>query len=230
MKRKSLCLIGFILLLFAMQSCSSKPEQSLLKRYFQAIAMNDKMTMSTMALEPINLDVVSWEIVNVSEEVIEQVSLPGLNKEELEFKKRQEDSVGITMEAREELLDTQYERDNARTRRAKNTLQKKVDELDTKYKEIRAKHDQLQVDYNTAKTASSKEEEITIFSLGAGDDVPNVRELMGNVHFKEVELKIQGKEGIKNYKFYMRQYALRDELLNISRRGRWVIVKFEQIA
>ncbi len=229
MKRKSLCLIGFILLLIAMQSCTSKPEQSLLKRYFQAIAMNDKMTMSTMALEPIHLDVVSWEIVNVSEEVITPASLSGLNKEELEFKKRVEDSVGITMEANEELLDAQYERDQARTRRAKNALQKKVDELDTAYKEIRATHNQLQVDYNGAKTASSREEEITIFSLGAGD-IPNARELTGDVHFKEVELKIQGKEGIKNYKFYMRQYTLKDELLNISRRGRWVIVKFEQIA
>ncbi len=229
MKRKSLCLIGVILLIFAMQSCSSKPEQSLLKRYFQAIAMNDTMTMSTMALEPIKLDVVSWEIVNVSEEVIEPASLPGLNKEELEFKKRVEDSVGITMEAREILLDAEYERDNARTRRAKNALQKKVDELDAKYKEIRAKHDQLQVDYNIAKTASSREEEITIFSLGAGD-VPNIRELTGEAHFKEVELKIQSEESTKNYMFHLRQYTLRDELLNINRRGRWIIVKFEQLA
>ncbi|MCK4645219.1 MAG: hypothetical protein KAU46_03110 [Candidatus Aminicenantes bacterium] len=229
MKRKSLSLTGVILLLFAMQSCTSKPEQSLLKRYFHAIAMNDTMTMSTMALEPIKLDVDSWEIVNVSEEIVEPASLSELNKEELEFKKRVEDSVGITMEAREILLDAEYERDNARTRRAKNALQKKVDELDTKYKEIRAKHDQLQVDYNQAKTASSKEEEITIFSLGAGD-VLNVRELTGDVHFKKVELKIQGKEGTKNYIFHLRQYTLRDELLNINRRGRWVIVKFEQLA
>ncbi|NOR53183.1 MAG: hypothetical protein GQ536_03745 [Candidatus Aminicenantes bacterium] len=229
MKRKSLCLTGVILLLFAMQSCTTKPEQSLLKRYFQAIAMNDTMTMSTMALEPIKLDVVSWEIVNVSEEVSEPASLPRLDKEELEFKKRVEDSVGITMEAREILLDAEYERDNARTRRAKNTLQKKVDELDTEYKEIRATHDQLQVDYNMAKTASSKEEEITIFSLGAGD-IPNARELTGDVHFKKVELKIQGKESTKNYKFYLRQYVLKDELLNINRRGRWIIVKIELLA
>ena len=122
MKRKSLSLIELILILFSMQSCTTKPEQSLLKRYFQAIAMNDTMTMSTMALEPIKLDVVSWEIVNVSEGVIVPASLPELNKEELEFKKRVEDSVGITMEAREILLDAEYERDNARTRRQKNAL------------------------------------------------------------------------------------------------------------
>jgi Skp family chaperone for outer membrane proteins len=133
------------------------------------------------------------------------------------------------MEAKEVLLDAEYERDNARTRRAKNAFQKRVDELDTKYKEIRATHDQLQVDYNMAKTASSKEEEITIFSLGAGD-VLNVRELTGDVHFKEVDLKIRGKESTKNYKLHLMQYNLRDELLNINRRGRWVIVKFEQLA
>ncbi len=165
----------------------------------------------------------------ISEEVIEPASLPGLNKEELEFKKRVEDSVGITMEAREILLDAEYERDNARTRRAKNALQKKVDELDAKYKEIRAKHDQIQIDYNMAKSASSKEEEITNFSLNAGN-IPNLRELTGEAHFIEVELKIQGKEGTKNYKFYLRKYNLKDELLNLSRRGRWVIVKIEQLA
>lgn len=229
MKRKSLTLIGVILLLWAMQSCTSNPEQSLLKKYFQAIAMNDTMTMSTMAIEPIKLDVVSWEIVNVSEDVIKPASLPELNKRELEFKKRVEDSSVITIEAKEILLDAEYERDNARTRRAKNALQKKVDELDAKYKEIRAKHDQVQIDYNMAKSASLKEEEITIFSLGAGD-VLNIRELTGDAHFKEVELKIQGKEGTKNYKLHLRQYNLKDELLNINRRGRWVIVKFEQIA
>jgi hypothetical protein len=80
-----------------------------------------------------------------------------------------------------------------------------------------------------AKTASSREEEVTVFSLGAGD-IPNARELTGDVHFKEVELKIQGKESTKNYKFYMRQYVLKDELLNINRRGRWIIVIFEQLA
>ena len=229
MKRKSLSVIGIILLLFVMQSCSSKPEQSLLKRYFQAIAMNDTMTMQMMALEPIKLDVVSWEIVDVSEEVINPVSLADLDKKEKELKKQYEDSVGITMEAKDILLDAEYERDNARTARAKRALQKKVDDADASYKEIRARHDQLGIDYTQAKTASSREEEITNFSLDAGD-VQDIRTLTGDVHFKEVEVKIQGKEGIKNYKFYLRKYTLRDEAVNYTHRGRWIIVKLEQIA
>lgn len=229
MVRKSLSAIGIILLLFAMQSCASKPEEGLLKRYFQADTMKDTMTMSTMALAPISIAAVSWDIVNVTEEIIEPASLPDLNTNELELKKQLEESVGITMEAKDILLDAEYERDHARTPRAKRALQKKVDELDTKYKEIRARHDQLGIDYNQAKQAALREEEITDFSLDAGD-IPNIRELTGEVHSKEVEVKVQLKEGTKNFKFYLRKYDLKDELLNLHRRGRWVIVKIEQIA
>ena len=62
MKRKSLYTIGVILLLFILQSCTKHPEEGLLKRYFSAIILNDVTTMSTMALEPISMDVESWEI------------------------------------------------------------------------------------------------------------------------------------------------------------------------
>ncbi len=68
MKKKSISVIGVILHLFILQSCTSHPEESLLKRYFSAITLNDVTTMSTMAVEPISMDVVSWEIISVSEE------------------------------------------------------------------------------------------------------------------------------------------------------------------
>ncbi len=148
MKIKSLSTVGVILLLFVLQSCTSSPEESLLKRYFSAISMNDVTTMSTMAVEPISMDVKSWEIVSVSEEKIEPTSLPEMNRLELELKKKVEESVGITLDAKDELLDAEYEQDQARTRAARRAAQNKAKKLQTIYDEIYAVHQQLQTDYN----------------------------------------------------------------------------------
>ncbi len=229
MKRKGLSAIGVILLLFVLQSCTSHPEEGLLKRYFSAIALNDVTTMSTMALEPISLDVESWEIISVSEEIIEPTSLPEMNRLELELKKKVEESVGITLDAKDELLDAEYERDQARTRAARRAAQNKVKKLQATYDEIYATHQQLQTDYNEAKAATAREEQIASFSLGAGD-ITNIRDLTGEVHSKEVDIKVVGKEGTKNYRLYLRMFSLKDEVLNMNRRGQWKIVKFELIS
>lgn len=229
MKKKSLSVIGVILLLFILQSCTSHPEESLLKRYFNAISLNDVTTMSTMAVEPISMDVESWEIISVSEEKIEPTSLPEMNRLELELKKKVEESVGITLDAKDELLDAEYERDQARTRAARRAAQNKVKELQATYDEIYAVHQQLQTDYNEAKTATAREEQIASFSLGAGD-ITNIRDLTGQVHSKEVDIKVVGKEATKNYKLYLMMYNLKDEVLNVNRRGQWKIIKFELIS
>jgi len=229
MKRKSLSAIGVILLLFVLQSCTSHPEEGLLKRYFSAITLNDVTTMSTMAVEPISMDVESWEIISVSAEKIEPASLPEMNRVELELKKKQEESVGITLDAKDELLDAEYERDQARTRAARRAAQNKVKELQTVYDEIYATHQQLQTDYNEAKAATAREEQIASFSLGAGD-ITNIRDLTGQVHSKEVDIKVVGKEATKNYRLYLRMFNLKDEVLNVNRRGQWKIIKFELIS
>lgn len=229
MKRKSLSAIGVILLLFVLQSCTSHPEEGLLKRYFNAIALNDVTTMSTIAVEPISMDVESWEIISVSEERIEPASLPEMNRLELELKKKVEESVGITMDAKDELLDAEYERDQARTRAARRAAQNKIKELQATYDEIYATHQQLQTDYNEAKAATAREEQIASFSLGAGD-ITNIRDLTGQVHSKEVDIKVVGKEATKNYRLYLRVFNLKDEVLNVNRRGQWKIIKFELIS
>ena len=229
MRRKSLSAICMILLIFVLQGCQSHPEEALLKRYFGAIILNDVTTMSTMALEPISMDLETWEIVNVSEEILEPAPLPELNKKELELKKKVEESVGITLDAKDELLDAEYELEKARTRAAKRAAQKKVDELKAKYDEIYATHQLLQKDYNEAKATTAREEHITSFSLGAGD-ISNIRDLTGEVRSKEVEVKVDGKSGTKNYKLYLRRYNLKDEVLNVNRRGQWKIIKFEVIS
>lgn len=230
MKRKIPFMIGIMLLAFILQTCQQRSEEGLLKRYFHALSLNDMTTLSTMALEPVAIEAASWEITSVSEEKIEVTVLPNLNKKESELKKKVEESVGITIDARDELDDAKFELDNARTRAAKRAAQKKVDELQVKYDEIYENHKQLQKDYNEAQAASAREEEITSFCLGVGV-LPNIRDLIGEVHSKSVDVKIVTQEGAaKTYRFYLKRYNLKDESLNISHRGQWKIVKLESLS
>jgi hypothetical protein len=230
MKKKILCLTGVILILVAFNSCSSKPEEGLLKRYFNAVSLSDATTMSTMALNPIKIDFESWEIVNVSEEEVTAAKLAELNQKEMELKKAVEDSVGITYDKGVELDDAKFEYENARSAAAKRQASAKVNQLEEAYREQRDKHNEVQKEYNEAKNAAAKEEEMTLFSLGAGD-LPTVREFTGDVHKKTVDVKIKTKAGeTKTYRFHIRRDNLRDEGLGLDRRGRWVIVRIELLS
>jgi len=232
MVRKIWICIGITFIAFTFFSCSSHPEQGLLKSYFSAVSLNDLTTMSTMAMEPKSLDFQSWEILSVSEESTEPFGIAELNKKELELKKSVEESVGITLDAKDELEDAKYELERARTGAARRAIQRKVDEAQTKYDEIYENHKNFQMQYNDAKADASKEEEITMFSLsGRPDDHPQLRDYTGTVHKKHVDVKITEKEGqVKNYRFYLRRYLVKDESMNHEYRGRWIITKIELIS
>lgn len=228
MNRKILSILGMGLLVFTFYGCSSNPEQGLLDRYFNALSLDDVNTLSTMALEPVDFKFKSWKIVSVSEEVIKPAELFDMNATEQELKKKKDESVGVTLDAKAMLDDAAFERDNARTGAARRAAQKQVDELQIAYDEQYEKHQALQKEYNLAQEAAAKEEEISSFSLGA--EYPTIRNFTGEVASKEVEVQITSDDGaVNNYKIHMRTYTLKDEANNLSHRGRWIIVKFEKI-
>lgn len=233
MRRKGLVILSFVTLLFVFltfQSCKSNPEQQLLSRYFSADAMKDTMTMSTMALEPMSIDVQSWKIAAVTPEKTDPFTLADLNKKELELKKNLENHVGPVMDAEDALYTAQEELKAARTGGAKAAAKKKIDEAQVKFDQEREVHKQLQKDYNDAKAAAAREEQTAIFSLGVRQ-LANIRDLTGSVLSKGVDVSIVGKDGkTKAYKLYLKKYDLMDEAVNLTRRGRWIIVKFEAVS
>lgn len=228
MDRKTLSLLAVILVLCFFCSCSSHPEEALLKRYFAALSLNDNTTLSTMALEPIDISAERWEIINVSEEVVEPFKLLDMNKNELDFKKQLENHVGVTLDARDEWDNVVYEEERARTRAAKRAAKAKADELKVKYDEVLGEHKEMQKNYNEAKAAAAKEEEIATFSLGTGE-LPTIRDFTGEVFKKEVDVKTEAETGVDNYRIYLRRYILQDEATGIHHRGRWIILKFENL-
>lgn len=228
MKRVILSIMGIVLVVFTFYSCSSHPEQGLLDRYFNALSLDDVNTISTMALEPVDFKFKSWKIVSVSEEVIKTAELFEMNTAEQELKKKKDESVGVTLDAKAMLDDAAFEKGNARTGAARRAAQKQVDELQIAYDEQYEKHQALQKEYNLAQEVAAKEEEIASFSLGA--EYPNIRNFTGEMASKEVEVQVTGDDGTdNNYKIYMRNYTLKDEANNLSHRGRWIIVKFEKV-
>ena len=230
MRKKTLFVIGLLVAFLVIPGCSPKPEKGLLARYFNAVTLNDNDTMSSMALEPFQPDMTSWNIVSIGPEKIEPAKLPDLNKAEIEAKKAQDAQIGPTIDADTLLKDAQYEKDTSRSAAGKAAAQRKIDELQVKYDAENAKMQTLKKDYNVAKAAAAAEEEMTMFSLGARE-LPTVRELTGNVHSKDVEVGIKTKAGgMKNYKLIMKQYLLKNEVNNINHSGRWVIIKFEPLS
>ncbi len=228
MHRKALSIAGIFLLLIVFYSCSSSPEKGLLERYFHALSLNDFTTMSTMAVEPVALDAESWEILSVGEEITEEAKLFKMNQDELRLKKELENHVAPTVAADDALYDAKEKLKAARTRAARRAAQQDVDAAQVKYDEERETHRVLQKNYNEAKAVAAREEEISSFSLGAGD-IPNIRDLTGEVSFKDVTIRTQGKSGTKDYKIKLRKYELTDEVSNLQRRGRWIILKFESL-
>jgi len=228
MRRKSLIILGLVAALVTLQSCSTKPEQSLLTSYFHAVSLNDVSTMSTMAVDPLKIDAESWSITKVSEEKIEPAALAEMGKKEADLKKQYEASSGPALDAKDTLDSAKDEFNSARTAPAKAAAKAKVDDAQKKFDGAYQNNRDLLNQYNEAKAAAAKEEEITSFSLGAGQ-LPNIRDLKGNVHSKDLEIQVKGKDGAaKNYKIAIKMYDLKDEAANIARRGRWVITKFEQ--
>jgi hypothetical protein len=227
MRKTGFVIVGMFLILASFQSCKSNPEQNLLQRYFNAISLNDVTTMSTMAVDPIKIDAASWKIVSVSEEKIAPASLPDLNAKELDLKKRLEQHVAPTLDAKDLLDAAKDEHTGARSAAARAAAKAKMDAAQTKYDEEYKLHQDLQRDYNETKAAASKEEEITTFSLGAGQ-LANIRDLKGDVHSKLVEVDVTLKDGqTKKYQITMMMYRLKDEVTNLAHNGRWVITKFE---
>lgn len=229
MRKQTIVVLGILIAFFAVQSCTSNPEQGLLSRYFNAVTMNDNSTMASMALEPAQWDVASWQVVSVSPEKTEPVTLPDLNKKEIDAKKAQDAQIGPTMDADAALANAKDELDLARTGAAKAIAKKKVDETQAKYDVEYAKMRDFKKAYTDAKNAAASEEQITLFSLSLRE-LAGVRDLNGTVHSKDVVVKIKTKQGaVKDYRLPMRMYDVKNDA-GQKLPSRWIIIRFEPIA
>ena len=186
--------------------------------------------MATMSINPESIEAQSWKITSVSVEETKPFELAALNKQELDLKKKLEDHVGPVMEAEDGKYSAEEQLKDARTGGARAAAKKKVEEATAKYDQEREVHRQLQKDYNDAKSAAQRLQDIALFSLSERE-MPTVRDMTGTVHSKTVDVQVVDKSGqTKNYRFSLQQYMLKDEASGYARNGAWKIVKLEPIA
>jgi hypothetical protein len=223
MNKKIFSYLGIVLLIFVIHSCSSHPEEALLDRYFNAMSFNDLNTLSTMAIEPADFEFDSWEIVNVSEEYTEPFALAEMDQKEKELKKQLDDLTTETLDARDAMDVAKFEMERRRTRANID----KFNEAEENYNKMYEEHKALQKEYNETEQAAEREEKISLFSLGG--DFPRIRQFEGDVHKKEVDIKVTRNGEEANYKISMRQYELTDPGNNITHTGRWIILRFENL-
>ena len=229
MKKKSLIVLGICLAMLSLQSCKPKPEQALLKSYFNAIRLDDITTMASMALDPMKIEAESWKITQVSEEKIEPSNLRDLGQKEIDLKKQFDASSAPALDAKDALDLAKDEYTAARTAAARAAAKIKQDEAQKKYDEAYEANRALLKANNEAKEAAAKEEELMGFSLGLRD-LANIRDLTGDMATKDVQIEAVLKDGqTKNYKIYMKKYTMKDEAAGVVHRGRWVITKFETL-
>jgi len=229
MRTKTLYAIGIILVLLALQGCSSHPEEGLLQRYFNAIKLKDIATMSSMAVDPIAIDVDNWSITAVSEEKASATNLADLAKLEADLKKKLEGHAGPVVEAQDLMFSAKEKYDSARSGGAKSAAKKEMEEATSNFEKERELHRQIQKEYNDASAMAKKEEDTTLFSLG-NREMTNARDLAGMVYAKEVDVAVKATDGTtKNYRFHLKRYELKDETINLTHRGRWVIINFETL-
>jgi hypothetical protein len=183
-----------------------------------------------MAIDPQGIEAQSWQITSVSLEETKPFDLPEWNKKELELKKNLEAHVGPVMEAEDAKYSAEEELKTARTGGARAAAKKKMEEAAAKYDQEREVHRQLQKDYNDAKAAAQRVQDIALFSLSERE-MPTVRDMTGTIHSKNVEVKVVDKSGqTKNYRFHLEKYVLKDETSGYTRNGAWKIIKLEPIA
>jgi hypothetical protein len=228
MKKNIVYGLGLFLLVFMFTSCSAKPEEALLKSYFNAISMNDNQTMSSMAVDPLKIEADSWKITQVSEERVVPAALREMNQQEMDLKKQFDASSGPALDAQDALNAAKDTLTGARSGAARAAAQKKVDEAQAKFDEAYETNRNLLKQYNDAKEAASKEEEKMAFSLGV-KQLPNIRELTGEIAAKDIDLEVTKDGQVKNYKILMEKYTMKDDAAGLVHRGRWIISKFELI-
>jgi len=187
------------------------------------MSFNDLNTLSTMAIEPADFEFDSWEIVNVTEEFTEPFALSKMDQKEKELKGKVDDSTMETLDARDAMDGAKFEMERRRTRANINKFNEAEENYNTRYEA----HRELQKEYNELEQAAEREKKISLFSLGG--DFPRIRQFEGDIHTKEVDLKVKRNGEEANYKIYMRQYELTDPENNITHTGRWIILRFENL-
>ncbi len=220
---RKIFVIGFAgILLVLIISCGS-PEKALFSRYFEAVKFNDKMTMSTMAYEPMTVEFTKWRIVSMTQEEKKGLPLNELYKKQDELKTRRDEIINEVADLKDKLDEARAKVEKARGG-VKKKAQEEADKVESEYHEGRAEYERIQKEWNSLKAEIDKEK--ALFNLSVGIDWPEAVELEGEMSVKETIIEITTPKDVKNYKAILRKYNVKSPETGAGLPSRWIIEKF----
>ncbi len=208
--KKTLLILILLSVAIIITSCS-KAEEVTITKYFQAMKVGDagdKDTMTSMAINPKHIKFDKYEIVSISEPVIEPILLPTLNQKLTDVNQKKKDVGLAAQEANDAILDLEDELADARSSAKKREINKQLDEA-------RVKKDELVENFKDIITQKKNLEkqiefEQMLMKTSAGREMPNIEMYKGDSYTTKVDVKITlpSKE-IVDYVFILKKYVLK---------------------
>ncbi len=227
MKRKSLFLLmAIVVLIVAFMTSCTKPEEAYLKKYFNAIRMNDNDTLSSMAAEPVTFVFTKWKVESVSEVQSGPADYKTYDENYNKIKKELDTLREQILELNDNLEEAKANEKKARGYRAKKKAKETLKELEAKKEELMNQYREKQKELSEAKKTLEHWKRIIFMSLGEMEGV-NPAELDLTKETKDVIFTLTTPTGEKKYKAIFIRYNINSPQ---KRLGRWLILKFEQIS
>ena len=218
--KKTFLLLALFSVIALLTSCQ-KGEEVTVTKYFQAMQTNDKDTMSSMAVEPKDIEFKSYKITSSTEPTTTPLALPNLEKKMQELVKARKDQVSAALDKKGELDDAEYELEETRRRTKKSELEQKIEDLKKAVAEEEQKVKNQQAKINRL-TQTIKVEKKMITMSSAVDS--NFELYSGDTLNSKVVVNVTLINGeVKDYIFLLRKNMLKLEDRKIP--GRFIITK-----
>ena len=166
--KKSILLMAVFCSIIIFTSCS-QPGEVTVTKYFQAMKMNDKDTMGSMAVQPKDLEYKSYEIVNIAEPVEKDLELPVLEERMKKMNAKKTKQGNNAMDASDNLEDLKYDLEIARGSRTKAQLKKQIGEAEKVFGVEKEKYNQITLKVTALNKKISRERNLIKMSTGRTD-------------------------------------------------------------
>lgn len=218
--KKTILLLALLSLVVLMTSCS-KGEEVTIGKYFEAMRMNDKDTMASMAMEPRDIEYKKFEIVSITEAVVVELELPALEKKKIELDEARKKQIDVAMDKKYAVEDLQDELAETRRRAKKAELEKKIEDAQVEQAIETEKVKKIMGDINRIKKAIAAEKALIKVSTGIDR---NYELYTGETITSQATVKVTTTDGgTQEYIFILRKNNL--TLQEKPRNSRIVIVK-----
>jgi hypothetical protein len=223
--KKTLLLLALFSLIVLAASCA-KGEEITISKYFEAMKLNDKDTLATMAIEPKDIEYKKYEVVSIDEPVISELELPILEKKLEALRAERKKQIDVAMDKKFAMEDIQDELDDTRRRSKKAELQNKLDEAKAEYDAQAEVVKGVMMKINRMKKAISREK--TMIKASTGVD-RNYNLYTGETHKSKAIVKVTKTDGSsEDFVFMLRKNVLK--LQDTPRPGRLIITKLVTVA